>query len=178
MRFLVLLLLLWTSAQAQSSVLAPWKFGMTKAEVTAFEQFAPFKDVQTTGGVETFNAIFDGKKANISFLFDQSGLKRIQVWAYEGGNKEEAMKAWASLYSFLTKSFGTVEVPEINTESKNATLPPEVLAIAATVNAGVTGKTQMAPQKMPLDAKIFSSLFAREIKGGTYFYLFLYYDRP
>ncbi len=175
---LLLLLLLWTSVQAQSSMLYPWKFGMTKTEVTSFEKYGPYKDVQVTGGAETFNAIFDGKKTNVSFLFDDKGLKRIQVWIYEGGSKEDAMKAWSSLYKFMNRSFGTIEVPDIKLDPTGGPLPPDILAIAATANAGITGKTQMAPIKMPPEANVFASLFGREIQGSTYFYLFLFYDRP
>ncbi|MGO8747965.1 MAG: hypothetical protein ACLQNE_18475 [Thermoguttaceae bacterium] len=175
---LIPLLVLWTNTQAQTPVVGPWHFGMTKAEVTAFEKFGPYKDVRATGGTETFNAVFDGKKANISFVFDEKGLKRIMVWAYEGRSQEDASNAWASLYSYMKKTYGPIEVPQIEAGPKSEPLTPDVLAIAAITHVATVGKVQMAPKKMPIEARVFSSFASRDIQGIPSFYLFLYFDRP
>jgi hypothetical protein len=175
---LIPLLVLCVNTQVQTPVLGPWRFGMTKAEVTVFEKFGPYKDVRATGGTETFNAVFDGKKANISFAFDDKGLKRIQVWAYEGRSKEDAGKAWASLYSYMEKTYGPVELPQIKVGPESEPPTPDALSIAATMHVTTLGKVQMAPKKMPAGARVFSSFASREIQGAPYFYLFLYLDRP
>jgi len=151
---------------------------MTKTEVTAVEKFGPYLDVKSTGGAETFNGWFDGKKANISFHFDDKGLRRIQVWAYEGQSINDAGKAWASLYTFLKNTYGQVEVPQIKVSPKSDPMTLESLTVTAIAHVGILGKVQMAPEKMPENFKIFSSFAGNEVKGKPYYYVLLYFDRP
>ena len=144
---LIPLLIVCVNTQVQTPILSPWRFGMTKAEVTAFEKFGPYKDVRATGGAETFNAVFDGKKANMSFVFDDMGLKRIQVWAYEGRSKEDAGKAWASLYSYMEKTYGPIEIPQIKAGPKSEPLTPDVLSPCRDVACHHVGKGSDGPKE-------------------------------
>src|SRR5262245_48527534 len=72
----------------------PWRLGMSKAEVTAVTQSAPYKDVPSTGGLETASGSFEGRTVNVSFVFGETGLWKIQIWAYEGKDLDEAISAW------------------------------------------------------------------------------------
>ena len=151
---------------------------MAKSEVTKFEKYGPFIDVRVTGGTETPNGLFNGKKTNISFVFDEKGLRRIQVWAYEGRSLDEATEAWKSLYQYLNKSYGAVEVPQITVDPKSDPLTPDALSIAVKVHVDVVGKVQMAPVKKPINEVIFSSFAKKEIQGSPFYYVFLFSDRP
>jgi len=151
---------------------------MSKAEVTKFESFGPYKDVSSTGGVETPNGIFNGKKTNISFAFDEKGLKQIHVWAYEGRSLDDAAEAWTAAYQYLQKSYGAVEVPQIEIDPKSGPVTPEILSLAVKMHVDVLGKVQMAPEKMPAEAVVYSSFMKNDIRGSTYYYVFVYFERP
>lgn len=178
MRLLIVVFASFVFLQPQSPALGPWLFGMTKAEVTKFQRFGPYKEVRSTGGVETANGLFNDKKTNISFIFDDKGLSRIQVWAYEGRSLDEATDAWKALYLYLQRSYGTVEVPQIRVDPKSDPLTPETLSIAVKVHVDALGKVQMAPKKMPGNAVVFSSFMKQQIQGSPYYYVFLYLNRP
>ncbi len=174
----ILLSCLLLQANAQTPGPGPWLFGMSKAEISKFESYGPYKDVLSTGGVETPNGIFNGKKTYISFLFDDKGLKRIQVWAYEGRSIDDATEAWKSTYQYLQKTYGAIEVPQIKLDPKSDPLTAETLSIAIKAHVGILGKVQMAPKTMPAEAVVFSSFIKHEIQGSPYYYVFAYFNRP
>jgi hypothetical protein len=75
-----------------------WRFGMTTGEVAQVKELGPYSPVPATGGLETKNGRFLGEKTNISFIFGPHGLRRIQIWVYEGHDTEAAIKAFYSTY--------------------------------------------------------------------------------
>ena len=88
---------------------------MTRAQVVAEKEFGPYKPVQVTGGVETFDAQFDGKKTNVSFVFDDVGtLSYIQVWKYEGPEFDKALKAAEDVFDLFTNRFAGARIFGVN----------------------------------------------------------------
>ena len=87
----------------------PWKLGMTREQVTAAAAEGPYSPVATTGGLETRNASFQGHQITASFVFDASGLKHIQLWAYEGQDFAKALSAFHEAYSYLSEHLGSLE---------------------------------------------------------------------
>jgi hypothetical protein len=178
MRVLISLLLGLLSFQANGAGLDPWRFGMSRAEVASFQQYGPYQDVRVTGGIETFNGVFDGRKANIAFDFDDRGLRRIHIFVYEGRDLDQAVRAWKSTYDYLQRTYGEVETPTIKVGAQSEPVNSEVLSIAARMEVSLVGKVQMAPKPMPSDTKVFSSFFKREVQAAPYYYVFLYFNRP
>ncbi len=178
MRTFAALFLALVSVQAVGAGLGPWRFGMSRADVMNIQEYGPYKDVRLTGGIETFNGVFDGKKSNIAFDFDDRGLKRIHIFVYEGRSVDEAVVAWKFTYDYLQRTYGAVETPTIKVGANSDPVTPEALSIAVRVELSVTGKVQMAPKPMPRDAKVFSSSFQRQFQGAPFYYVFLYFDRP
>jgi hypothetical protein len=160
-RYLVFLLLAFTFASARAEHgYGPWRVGMTKEQVTAVSEFGPYKSVPATGGVETFNAQWNGRKTNISFVFERDRLVKIQIWAYEGKDFQAATRAWRDVRSYLEKKYGEVQAED-----------PKVLAVSAPAQPV---KVQMGPRKMPSGLNVFSSFFRHPQFG---YYVFLYYTK-
>ena len=155
----------------------PWKLGMSKAEVAAVADYGPYREVRTTGGLETEKGFFDGRPCNVSFVFGEAGLRKIQIWVYEGKSIEEAIAGWYQVYDFFHRTYGEVE-------SKALQLPPRVekaeflarvRAALATQARDAVLRVQMAPTPMPEGIAVFSSLF-RDPKHGCF--VFVYYQEP
>jgi hypothetical protein len=161
-RYLVALLLTVgvVTAHAENGY-GPWRIGMTKAQVTAVSEFGPYKPVPSTGGVETFNARWNGRKANVSFVFESDHLVKIQIWAYEGKDLQAATRAWFAVRSYLQKNYGDVQAED-----------PKVISSAPP--SGQPIKIQMAPRKMPPGLSVFCSFFRHPQFG---YYVFLYYTK-
>jgi hypothetical protein len=83
--------------------LPPWQFGMSKDEVVGFSDFGPYKSFRN-GDVETYNGLFDGRKGNVQFFFNDSGLRRIGVYEYEGKDGTLANAAWMRSYGASSPS--------------------------------------------------------------------------
>jgi len=83
----------------------PWTFGMRHFEVRSFEAFGPYLPVESTGGLETRNGVFEGERTNVSFAFDDLGLTYVQIWAYEGTSFEEAADALHRVYAHMGQRF-------------------------------------------------------------------------
>jgi hypothetical protein len=155
----------------------PWRLGMSKASVRAFAEFGPYKEVASTGGLETPNGVFEGRRTNISFVFGAGGLKLIQIWAYEGQSVDTAVDAWYRVRQYLSRLYGTVEVPLLNPAADTGR---EEFATAVTSwldgqpQAGLV-RLQMAPVAMPRGVSVFSSLFRHPQHG---YFVFLYYREP
>lgn len=166
------ILVFLASLPVMASGLPPWKFGMSKTDVTNQVDFGPYKSFEN-GDVETFNGIFNGHKENIQFFFEKGSLKRIGAYLYEGNDVKQATTAWKKAYSYLKTSYGEIEVPGI-TSNKQPSL--DVLAIAVGANTDATGKTQMAPVKQPSDMFVFSNFIRHDIEGKPYYYVMVYLD--
>jgi len=164
-------------AFASEAGYGPWKFGMTKEAVTAIKEFGPYKDVESTEGLETFNAEFDGEKIHISFVFENNSLAKMQIWVYIGKDSEEALAGWIRVYKFLEEHFGEVEFPEVNI-SQNADLEKIKSTYRKIIHnfpEGKNSKVQMGLKEMPQNMKVYASLFKQR---SGYYYVFLYYTNP
>lgn len=166
------------SFQATAAGYGPWKFGMTKSDVSNVQGYAPYSEVQATGGLETANGEWAGKRKYVSFIFDGRGLSRIQVWAYEGPNINDAGESWREAYEYLNKNFGEIEVPQIVQAASSLPANSQALSLAAKAHVDSVGKVQMAPKAMPDGQSIFSSFMKSNVQGKPYYYVFVYYSRP
>jgi len=154
----------------------PWKLGMSKAEVRAVKEHGPYRDVASTGGLETANGFFGVTRCTVSFIFGDAGLLKIQIWVYEGHSSEEAVAGWSRVYNFFRRTYGEAENQALQ-------LPPPVdddafiarlRTALETAPQNQTIKMQMAPTPMPEGATVFSSII-RDPRFG--YYVFVYYQR-
>jgi hypothetical protein len=156
----------------------PWRLGMSKEEVKAVSEFGPYSEVPSTGGVETTNGLFAERKANISFVFGERGLRIIQIWAYEGREVDEAVNAFFRVYRHLESTRGRVEIPglQIPAHADGGTFSAAVCKVLASVPTGRAAKLQIGPVEKTAGAMTFSSLMSQPQLG--YYYVFLYYRFP
>jgi len=154
----------------------PFAFGMSREAVKKVTKYAPYKDVKVTGGLESGAFEFAGKKGTISFVFDMRGLRRIQVWAYEGKSVPDAVKRFGDVFVFLRKAYGAIESPtlKLTAATDRATVEKDALAVAQSVKPGAVLKIQMRPKSSPGHTAVFSTLFVSP-RG---IYCFLYFSRP
>lgn len=164
-----------SSAFAQCDSL-PWKFDMSPAEVAAVEECGPYKRF-SNGDLETYNGVYDGKKENFQFFFDQGKLRRIGVYLYEGTDVEAGAQRWLSLYGSLSRQFAAVETP--------GNIPPSVedpsgiaFRVGALKGLRSAGKVQMTPARQSKDAFVYSSFMQRVVNNETIYLVILYFDRP
>ena len=164
-------------ASANEVGYGPWKFGMTKEEVAAIEKFGPYEDIKSTGGLETFNAEFDGDRMNISFVFEKNGLSKIQIWIYEGKDPEEALAGWLRVSKFLMENFGEVEFPKANIpqDANLRKIQSTYQNIITNFPENKISKVQMGLKEMPNNINVYASLFKHPTHG---YYVFLYYTNP
>ncbi len=94
----------------QRGGVGPYLFGMSKAEVSQVADCSPYTNVSRTGGIECANYAFDGRKMNISFLFDADQLKRIQLWFYNGESEPEAREAIGAVIDHLKRVAGGAHI--------------------------------------------------------------------
>src|SRR6266550_5906586 len=153
---LLSILALLAPVAASAAGLAPWQFGMTKAEVASYKEFGPYKNF--SNGDPTFNGRFHGHKENIQFFFDGGRLRRIGVYRGEGTDSKKAIATFQRAYELLQQDYGKIEVPEMKVTGEG-TPPPTVIAVGALANADVTGKTQIAPVHQPKDMFVFASVY-------------------
>ena len=90
--------------------LGGYRFGMTLDQVRQVGDCHPYSNVSQTGGIECPNYTFEGGTINISFLFNNNRLRRIQLWLYEGGSEADAKKAVAFAIEFLRRTAGGVSI--------------------------------------------------------------------
>lgn len=149
--------------------LGPYKIGMKPAEVEAVKDCTPYKPVASTGGLECPAFSVAGKKRNISFVFDPgAGLKKIQVWFYEGKDAAAAETAVAELIEYAKKQHGALE-------SNSLPAGTAISAKALIAAAGKTGKAQLKPTKDPGDSFVFASVAKHPDHG---WYVFYYVQPP
>jgi hypothetical protein len=88
----------------------PFRFGMTRTEVSQVRDCQPYTNVSVTGGLECPHYVFEGHEMNISFLFAANRLRRIQLWVYEGESEREARAAVARVLDYLRQTAGGVAI--------------------------------------------------------------------
>ncbi len=174
LRVLTILTLLPPLA-ASATGLPPWRFGMTKGEVASYKEFGPYKNF-SNGDLETFNGRFHGHKENIQFFFDGGRLRRIGVYLGEGTDSKKAIATFQRAYELLQQDYGKIEVPEMKVTGEG-TPPPTVIAVGALANAGVTGKTQIAPVHQPKDMFVFASVYRYYVRGAKWFSIAIMSDK-
>jgi hypothetical protein len=171
--------------------IGPWLLGMTRGDVQAFTEFGPYSPARTTGGLETPNGLFRGEKTNISFVFDESRLKFIQVWKYEGSDVGAAQQAVLDLYRLFSSEFGGAEVenvdvsgPEGLDEGAMRVLLSRILGTARELAADIRQKHDrsvlimfdMKPRAQPSGSRLHSQ-WGYSASHDT-FYVFLFQDEP
>lgn len=164
------------AAAASASVIpGGFRFGMTKDEVTKTAA-CTLKDVAVTGGLECPDFAIDGTKRNISFVFGpDGGLKKIQVWFYEGTERAGFEKGVDALLAYLTAHHGTVESATLGA-GKPVTRATLLAALDEMPSAeGAPAKAQLKPSKDPADAFVFASVFTAPPHGH---FAFLYFQPP
>ena len=159
---------------AQVEGYGPWKFGMSSEEVPTAKEFGPYKPVEETGGLETFNAKWRDKKTNIYFIFKDDGLDKIQIWAYEGGDRDLAVEAWWEVASYLREKHGAIEFRKFPELPNDVEKEEFVEFFSSLLEKGEPTKVQMGLVEMPEGAIVFSSLFLHPEHG---FYVFLFYRK-
>jgi len=191
MRALILVLGLFSlPAIAEEFTLGPWRLGMSRTEVLSFVEEGPYEDVAVTGGLETHKAHLFGSLKNVSFVFDDAGLRYIQLWGYEGADSQSAKAAVMELFDLFAKDYGGAEVPGV-TVSGQAGLDREsmevlldrILGTARELGKETARKQKaamlilfdMKPKQQP-DGSRLHSQWGYHSKFDT-FYVFLYQDR-
>jgi len=151
-----------------SAGLFPWQFGMSKVEVESFNDFGPYKTFQN-GDLETYAGVFHGRKENVQFYFDDTGLFRITICFYEGIDLTAAKAKWLEAYETLQSMYGEIETPGFG--SGLPCMPVGTAALATAARDGVRAgrKMQMAPVKQPGDLFVFSGFNSLDIMGTTYY---------
>ena len=149
---------------------------MSKAEVRAVKEHGPYRDVPSTGGLETSKGFFGVTQCTVSFVFGDAGLRKIQIWVYEGHSSEEAIAAWSRVYDFFRGTYGEAE-------SRVLQLPPPVdddkfiARLRTALESAPQDRAiqlQMAPTPMPEGVTVFSSII-RDPRFG--YYVFVYYQQ-
>ncbi len=171
---LVLALALPVSLAHATGGLGDFKLGMTPEQVKGVKACAPYRAVQATGGLECPNFVFDGKKRNISFIFDPAaGLKKIQLWFHEGPDRKAMETAAADLVGSLQKGYG-----ELESNTLGAGAPVTTAALLGALDkmpATAVAKVQVKPKKTPADTFLFGTI-ARDPTHG--YFVFLYFTVP
>ena len=153
----------------------PFRFGMSRDDVKKFKEFEPFLDVRVTGGIETPNGKWNGERKNISFVFDDSGLAMIQIWAYEGRDEKSAVKEFVKVLKYFKAHCGDVESPvitEVNTISPGE-FEKKVYSILGS-DKYVNVKIQIRPVLQGEGTEVFCSFFRHHQHG---YFVFIYYSR-
>ena len=149
-------------AKQPTPALAGWSFGMSKAQVRATKSCAPYKDVRVTGGLECRNFLFQGRKINVSFVFRQDKLAKIQLWVYEGKDPKGAAAYLSRLLASWRKHHGGAESPQLGKPVKKTgrELYEAMKGLAAkTSPKSPVAKLQFKPVKDPKAYFTFASVF-------------------
>ncbi len=180
------------AAAAEVRGFEPWKLGMTREEVLALSSAGPYTPVPSTGGLETRNAQFQGKKVTASFVFGSERLRHIQIWAYEGQDYRDALLAFHEAYSYLSENFGSLQsgnskVPAglalqeldqlIPSEFRTGTRKSELgeLQQKGSIQAQIH-KFHLHPQEPPAGAEVYASLMHSPQIGS--YWVFVFFKTP
>ncbi|WP_342120409.1 hypothetical protein [Pseudoduganella sp. OTU4001] len=105
----VLFLLAHTSAFAQG--FRDWRFGMSKAEVTAVgdaTRYYRFKN----GDLGAQGEPFEDRLVSISFYFGDGKLTRVMLIPYMGTDPAKALDAWQDVYTHMKRRCSVGELHE------------------------------------------------------------------
>ena len=168
----LLILLVTASASGATRMNLPFRFGMSKEAVRKEAACRPYTDVASTDGLECPNFKID-KKRNISLIFTNGGLSKIQLWFTESASRERAVQAVDELIAYLKKSFGPLESVDL---PANAEVTRDALLAALDKLPKDQGvKVQLTPRQLPSDAFVFASII-RDPRFG--YFVFLYFQPP
>jgi hypothetical protein len=168
------LLALLLASPAGAGGLAPWKFGMSKTQVSSFGEYGPYRSF-SNGDLETYNGLYQGHKENVQFFFEHEVLRRIGVYLYEGSEADAAAEAWKRVYVSLQAQYGELDTPGLPAPA-NGRLDPQQLAEAAIANTRRTGRTLIAPRQQPRDMSVSSSLMRGNVQGTPWYYVVVNFD--
>ncbi|MGD8328266.1 MAG: TlpA disulfide reductase family protein [Acidobacteriota bacterium] len=183
------------AAQSSDSIAGygPWTFGMRRFQVASFREFGPYLPVESTGGLETRNGEFEGEVTNTSFVFDDDGLRYIQIWAYEGNEIDDMMRALHRVYVHMSERYGDLMMestklpPGLNLEELADLIPDEYLQPLSRPTEQQTQvmdrrriqqsirNIDFEPVWQPEGARIVGQIGRIEVLGGTN--VMLYYRR-
>ncbi|MEP6811179.1 MAG: hypothetical protein ABI992_13125 [Chthoniobacterales bacterium] len=155
--------------------LPPWQIGMTAAQVAGLKNFGPYKSF-SNGDLETFNGRLHGRKQNVQFYFQNGRLRRIAVNLGEGTDRKKAVAACEQLYELLQRDYGGVTISEDKSPRSAKAAAPGVQAIAATMNADVTGITHLIPARQPAGMRVVGLVRSGMVGGQKWFYVTLNFD--
>jgi hypothetical protein len=171
---LLAMVIAFGTASAWAGGLAPWKFGMSHEQVSAFNAQGPYKSF-LNGDLETYAGQFNGVDRNVQFYFNQSGLWRISVVFYEGSDAHAALADWKAAYAALTALYGRVVVnPKATQSAELNNFDNTADAAAYAVEAGA--KVQMAPVQQPPEEFLFSSYQRSVMNGKTHYRVVVFLD--
>jgi hypothetical protein len=169
----VILALLCCAGLAQAKGFKGWHFGMTPEQVQKVKTCGPYTLVKVTGGLECANFRFLGEKRNISFVFRQGKLIKIQIWLYKGKEDGAAATALNKLSRHLIKRYGKLECKDL---PRLGRLPKRMLLkYLAHLKTKPMVKVQFKPVKNPKAFFTFSSLIHHRQHG---LFLFMYLQPP
>jgi hypothetical protein len=162
---------------ATSADAFPWKFNMSPAEVSAVQEFGPYRAFKN-GDLETYKGLYNGHEENFQFFFTDNKLRRIGIYLYEGHDLQVAGRKWLDLYDALSQSYGQVETPDnqlvvLASEEGRRTFLDTSFSVVADKE-----KTQMAPIRQPAESSVFSSFWRADVEGERWYYVVVYFDRP
>ena len=168
----------------------PWRLGMSPEKISSFAEHGPYSKVRVTGGLETENGTFKGRKVNTSFVFDNGGLEYIQVWNYEGGDWQQAREATLEVFDYFTEHYGGATISGVTLDGDGAidrgglqVVVERILSTAHELNekakkdkAIMTITFDMVPVKQPKESR----LHCQWVYAGRFdqFFVFLFQDRP
>ena len=165
------------AVEAQNG-LGGYTFGMTEEQAKKVQACSPYT-VSPSGGLYCPNYDFAGQKRYVDLYFGPQGLNKIMLTFMESDqiNLVQMENGISNLVSYLTKTYGTLESPDIlNQEvTKETLLKAYNERLKASGPADVV-KIQLKPQKLPADLFIFASIATYRSKN--YSLISLYFQPP
>jgi hypothetical protein len=150
----------------------PYHFGMTPDQVRAVEACTPYKPVIRTGGLECPDYEFEGARMNVSFLFGEQGLRRIQLWFYEGTDRAQAVAAAERALRHLETGYG-----RLRSSAPDEAVTAESLIGAAEAPIGDRpGRVDVFPAEMPPERQVYGAVgYVTAVRS---YLVFLFYSLP
>jgi hypothetical protein len=166
-------------ARAAQNGFGGYTFGMTEEQAKKVPACSPYT-VSPSGGLYCSNYDFAGQKRYIDLYFGPQGLNKIMFTFMESAqiNLVQMENGISDLVSYLTKTYGTLESPDIsNQEVTRETLLKVYNAKLKASGPADVVKIQLKPQKLPADLFIFASIVTYRSKNN-YSLISLYFQPP
>ncbi|TBR36298.1 MULTISPECIES: hypothetical protein [Dyella] len=158
--------------------LPPWRFEMTKDDVRSFAEFGPYESF-SNGDLETHAGLYEGRKENVQFFFEDGKLARIGILLYEGDSLDAAADTWVKAYEMLDARYGDIDLPKMHFEGwPREKRLPVLLNAAARSRVEVFGRARMAPLKQPSDKFVYASFNKAVFHGATVYTVVVFLDPP